>query len=124
MKVLTNASCAIGNSSSFVRDASYFGTPVVLVGNRQEGRETDEHVVRVPPITEEIVDAARRQLFHGRYEPSTLYGNGDVSVQIADALSKLEPYTQKRLHFIYEGNDQQNESEQCKRTLQETPAPK
>ncbi|MEK7832381.1 MAG: UDP-N-acetylglucosamine 2-epimerase, partial [Acidobacteriota bacterium] len=44
LKVLANAACAIGNSSSFVRDAGYFGTPVVLVGNRQEGRETDQHV--------------------------------------------------------------------------------
>ena len=40
LKVLANAACAVGNSSSFVRDAGYFGTPVVLVGNRQEGRET------------------------------------------------------------------------------------
>ncbi|MGE0760307.1 MAG: UDP-N-acetylglucosamine 2-epimerase, partial [Pirellulaceae bacterium] len=28
LKVLANAACAIGNSSSFVRDAGYFGTPV------------------------------------------------------------------------------------------------
>ncbi len=35
LKVLANAACAVGNSSSFVRDASFFGTPVVLVGNRQ-----------------------------------------------------------------------------------------
>ena len=31
LKVLANTSCAVGNSSSFVRDAGYFGTPVVLV---------------------------------------------------------------------------------------------
>ena len=50
LKVLSTRSCAIGNSSSFVRDASYFGTPVVLVGSRQDGRETDEHVMRVDPV--------------------------------------------------------------------------
>ena len=44
LKVLATTACAVGNSSSFVRDAGYFGTPVVLVGNRQNGRETDEHV--------------------------------------------------------------------------------
>jgi len=38
LRVLAKAVCAVGNSSSFVRDASYFGTPVVLVGKRQEGR--------------------------------------------------------------------------------------
>ena len=48
LKVLARTACAIGNSSSFVRDASFFGTPVVLVGRRQEGRERDEHVTHVP----------------------------------------------------------------------------
>ncbi len=102
LTVLANASCAIGNSSSFVRDASYFGTPVVLVGARQEGRETDEHVVRVPPISDQIVSAVQEHLEHGRFEPSTLYGEGDVSLRIAEALATLKPYTQKRLNYIYE----------------------
>jgi len=35
LKVLASTACAVGNSSSFVRDASFFGTPVVLVGRRQ-----------------------------------------------------------------------------------------
>src|SRR5207249_6009322 len=104
LKVLATAACAVGNSSSFVRDAGYFGTPVVLVGNRQEGRETDEHVVRVLPEHREILRAIRDQLAHGRYAPSTLYGNGQVSDRVADQLAALNPYIQKRLHFVYEIN--------------------
>lgn len=104
LRVLANAACAIGNSSSFVRDASYFGTPVVLVGNRQDGRETDVHVVRVPPAAEAVVEAVRRQLEHGRYAPSTLYGDGHVSERIAEALATLRPYVQKRLHYIWDGD--------------------
>ena len=46
----------MGNSSSFVRDAGYFGTPVVLVGERQEGRETDEHVVHASPLAGEVAE--------------------------------------------------------------------
>jgi UDP-hydrolysing UDP-N-acetyl-D-glucosamine 2-epimerase len=76
LNVLARVSCAIGNSSSFVRDAGYFGTPVVLVGDRQEGRETDEHVVHVAPIAAEVLRAVRKQLRHGSYEASTLYGDG------------------------------------------------
>jgi UDP-hydrolysing UDP-N-acetyl-D-glucosamine 2-epimerase len=102
LKVLANAACAIGNSSSFVRDASYFGTPVVLVGNRQEGRETAEHLVRVPPQTEEIVGAVRARLEHGRYAPSTLYGDGEVAPRVAERIAGVKPYIQKRLHYIYE----------------------
>jgi len=100
LKVLANAGCAIGNSSSFVRDASYFGTPVVLVGNRQEGRETDVHVTPVEPTGVAIHAAVLAGLAHGRYPPSTLYGDGYVSGRIASALTTLEPYIQKRLSFI------------------------
>ncbi len=99
LRVLASAACAIGNSSSFVRDASYFGTPVVLVGSRQNGREADRHVTRVAAEHEAIVRAARAQLAHGRYAPSALYGDGHVSPRIARALATLEPYVQKRLAY-------------------------
>jgi UDP-hydrolysing UDP-N-acetyl-D-glucosamine 2-epimerase len=103
LKVLANAACAVGNSSSFVRDASYFGTPVVLPGARQEGRETDAHVTRVPPVHQTITDAIRRQLAHGRYAPSALYGDGHVAERIAQSVAALQPYVQKRLHYVFEG---------------------
>lgn len=102
LRVLANASCAVGNSSSFVRDASYFGTPVVLVGNRQEGREADVHVAPVSPISQEISNAVRFQLKNGRYPPSALYGDGRVSNRIAEELAELSPYPQKRLHYIHD----------------------
>jgi UDP-hydrolysing UDP-N-acetyl-D-glucosamine 2-epimerase len=102
LKVLSNTACAIGNSSSFVRDAGYFGTPIVLVGNRQEGREADVHVTQVPPVCTEISAAIRAQLAHGRYAPSSLYGDGYVAERIAESLVTLKPYVQKRLHYIYD----------------------
>lgn len=101
LKVLAGAACAIGNSSSFVRDAGYFGTPIVLVGNRQEGRETDAHVTHVSPKSADVVACIRSQLAHGRYAPSTLYGDGHVAEKIAGGLAGLKPYVQKRLDYIY-----------------------
>jgi UDP-hydrolysing UDP-N-acetyl-D-glucosamine 2-epimerase len=102
LKVLASTACAVGNSSSFVRDAGYFGTPVVLVGNRQSGRETDVHAVRVPVEKDAILAAVKQQLTHGRYAPSTLYGDGQVSDRIAAGLVELKPYLQKRLAFVLE----------------------
>ncbi len=99
LKVLAKAACAIGNSSSFVRDAGFLGTPVVLVGSRQDCRERDVHVTQVEPKRAAIADAIRKQLAHGRWAPSTLYGDGHVSERIAKALVELEPYVQKRLAF-------------------------
>jgi UDP-hydrolysing UDP-N-acetyl-D-glucosamine 2-epimerase len=102
LKVLANTACAVGNSSSFVRDAGYFGTPVVLVGNRQNGRETDEHAIRVPCELEAIAETVKKQLAHGRYKPSNLYGDGYVSERIAAEIARLVPYKQKQLAYTLE----------------------
>jgi UDP-hydrolysing UDP-N-acetyl-D-glucosamine 2-epimerase len=106
LKVLARTACAVGNSSSFVRDASFFGTPVVLVGRRQDGRERDAHVTPVPPETDAIVNGIRAQLAHGHYAPSTLYGDGHVAARLADAVARLTPYVQKRLHYIVDEAEQ------------------
>jgi UDP-hydrolysing UDP-N-acetyl-D-glucosamine 2-epimerase len=104
LKVLANAACAIGNSSSFVRDSSFFGTPVVLVGDRQQGRETAENVAVVEPEAEAIGRSARAQLAHGHYEPSTLYGDGRAAERIASHLARMEPYIQKQLNYSILGS--------------------
>jgi UDP-hydrolysing UDP-N-acetyl-D-glucosamine 2-epimerase len=103
MTLLANTVCAVGNSSSFVRDATYFGTPVVLVGNRQAGREVEQHLTSAPPLRSELIAAINCQLAHGRYPPSSLYGDGHVSKRIADALAGLTPYVQKRLSYVHDG---------------------
>lgn len=83
---LANTRCAVGNSSSFVRDSLWFGTPVVLVGDRQRGRETGENVINVSCEADAIKAAIKQQLEHGRYPSSDLYGSGDVSQRFVEAL--------------------------------------
>lgn len=99
-KILANAACVVGNSSSFIRDSGFFGTPVVLVGKRQQGREVAENVSYTDFQTESIVAAIQKQLTHGRYTPSTLYGDGHASERIADALAKVPIYIQKMLDYV------------------------
>lgn len=100
LRVLANAACAIGNSSSFVRDSTFFGTPVVLVGDRQQGREICKNVMRVNPLCDEIIPAVQKQLAVGRYPLSDLYGKGDASKQIVEHLIRVEPYCQKQLAYL------------------------
>jgi UDP-hydrolysing UDP-N-acetyl-D-glucosamine 2-epimerase len=100
-KCLKKTVCAIGNSSSFIRDSTFTGTPVVLVGNRQVGRETGFNLMAVKPGKGEILHAIRRQLEHGRYPPSDLYGTGGAAARICDVLSKPIPPQQKRLDYIF-----------------------
>ena len=99
-KILKKCVCAIGNSSSFVRDSTFSGTPVVLLGSRQNGRECGENLLKVDYIKKDIIQAIRKQLKKGKYPPSFLYGKGNASTKIANKLSKISLYTQKRLHYI------------------------
>jgi UDP-hydrolysing UDP-N-acetyl-D-glucosamine 2-epimerase len=99
LSILAGAACAVGNSSSFVRDSSFFGTPVVLVGNRQNGREVAENAMHVPASPVQIKEAVQLQIKHGPYAPSRLYGDGHVAERMAQALVQIQPYSQKRLTF-------------------------
>jgi UDP-hydrolysing UDP-N-acetyl-D-glucosamine 2-epimerase len=99
-RVLCNASCAIGNSSSFVRDSSFFGTPIVLVGDRQKGREHAENVIKTSCEKHQIVTAISTQLRNGRYRSSSLYGAGNASERIAEHLTTLDIYVQKQLGYV------------------------
>lgn len=103
LKLLASADCAVGNSSSFVRDAGFFGTPVVLVGRRQLFRERDIHVIKTDIDRKAISEAIQSQLSHGRYSPSTLYGDGQVASRAAEAIAKAPLYIQKSLDYVLRG---------------------
>jgi UDP-hydrolysing UDP-N-acetyl-D-glucosamine 2-epimerase len=89
MQRLADCAVAVGNSSSFCRDSSFFGTPVVLAGDRQQGREHASNVMEAKCRATDILAAVDAQLLHGRYEPSTLYGDGKVSERIAEGLARV-----------------------------------
>lgn len=86
-KILRHCVCAIGNSSSFVREASFLGTPAVMVGDRQQNREHGENLIFADYQTADIQAKIRQQLEHGRYPRATLFGEGQAGARIADKLA-------------------------------------
>ena len=94
--LLAHANCLVGNSSAGIKECSYLGTPVVNIGNRQQGRLTGEHVMHVGYDATEIGAAIATQLAHGRYEPSHIYFKDDASETITELLATTPLYTQKR----------------------------
>ena len=46
-KYLNYAVCAVGNSSSFIREGAFLGIPVVLFGSRQNNRERGENILEI-----------------------------------------------------------------------------
>ena len=98
--LLDNAVCAVGNSSSFIRDASFLGTPIVLIGSRQNGREYSDAVTHVKPDSVDIFNAVKKQIKHGKYQASTLYGKYGVSNKIVNKILTLNKYVQKKFYII------------------------
>jgi UDP-hydrolysing UDP-N-acetyl-D-glucosamine 2-epimerase len=96
--LLKATSCLVGNSSAGIKECSYLGTPVVNVGDRQQGRLNGEHVVHTEYDADAIARAVRRQRAHGRYTASSIYHKSDTSQTITDLLAGLELYTQKRFY--------------------------
>jgi UDP-N-acetylglucosamine 2-epimerase len=86
LKLLTQASVLVGNSSAGFRECSYLGVPVVNVGRRQEGRERARNVVDVPCEREAIHQAIQQQVTHGPYASSALYGDGRAGPRVAEVL--------------------------------------
>lgn len=99
-RLISNASCLIGNSSSGIREGAYLGTPVVNIGSRQQGRERAANVVDVGYDANEIYTQIKRQIVHGRYMSDRLYGDGNAGVRIADYLATMSIHNlQKRLTY-------------------------
>lgn len=86
---LAGCACAVGNSSGFIRDSGFYGTPTINVGDRQEGRECGPNVMHVKCERSAIANAIAWQIDHGHYKPSDIYGDGHVSERIVAALANL-----------------------------------
>lgn len=88
-RVLNNASCCVGNSSSFLREGAFLGVPAVLVGDRQKGREHGNNIVLSDYDREEIASKLKQQIDHGRYPSDRRFGVGDAGVKIANELASI-----------------------------------
>lgn len=98
-RLIANAACVVGNSSSGLREGAFLGTPVVDVGSRQGGREHGPNVRHAGYDAAEIRAAIQAQVAHGRYPRSTMFGDGTAGEQIAHHLATAPLRIQKRLHY-------------------------
>lgn len=99
-RVLNHCDVIIGNSSSGIREASFLGVPSVNVGTRQIGRERSSNVIDVEYCREQIFEAAKFQIGHGRYSPSNLFGYGDAGKQIASKLVSMPLTPNKTINYL------------------------
>jgi UDP-hydrolysing UDP-N-acetyl-D-glucosamine 2-epimerase len=94
-RVLNNAACCVGNSSSFIRENAFLGAPSVIVGDRQQKREHGDNVVFSPYDRDEIEAMMLSQISEGKFASNKLFGNGDAGEKIARELTKIDLDYQK-----------------------------
>lgn len=99
LRLLVHSRCIIGNSSVGIRECSYLGVPVVNIGTRQNRRLRGKNVIDIDFKEEELKNAIRTQMNHGKYEKEKLYGDGNAGVNIAEVLAKVKLEVRKVISY-------------------------
>ena len=81
--IIANAQCVVGNSSSFIRECAFLGTPAVIIGDRQRAREHGRNVVYADYSRQDIREKVLAQVKHGPYESEQIFGEGAAGKKIA-----------------------------------------
>ncbi len=98
-RLIHNSACLVGNSSSALREGAFIGVPAVNIGTRQADREHGSNMICVNYDAKEIEKAVKKQIKNGRYERSTLFGDGRAGERITEILCKTKINIQKHLHY-------------------------
>ena len=88
INLLRYASCLVGNSSSFLKEASILGTGTVNVGTRQQGRLKPINVLDVPCFHYNIEMGIHYQLASS-YKADHTYYKPNTSQRIAQKLKEI-----------------------------------
>ena len=99
VQLMKKTTCLVGNSSSGIREGAYIGVPVVNIGTRQSKREQYYNVISCKNKSKDIFKSIMKQVRHGKYKRSTIYGNGNASKKIANILSKVKVSIQKNISY-------------------------
>lgn len=89
-KVLNNAKCAVGNSSSFLREGAFLGVPAVIVGDRQRNREHGDNILFSDYSADMIIQKIAEQLKIGKYDSDKKFGHGQAGEKIAATLLDMD----------------------------------
>ena len=88
--LIKNCGVLVGNSSSGLIEASYFGTPAVNIGIRQQGRERSKNVFDAKSESVISIKRAILRALKKNTKPSYLYGIGNASQKIVRHLEKIK----------------------------------
>jgi UDP-N-acetylglucosamine 2-epimerase (hydrolysing) len=87
--MLKHAHFLIGNSSAGIREAPYYGLPVINIGSRQQNRALHEDIINCGYGKAEILSAVESAL-NSSFKPINLFGRGDSNELFYKVISEAE----------------------------------
>ena len=99
LSTLKISSCIVGNSSSGITEAPYFGLKTINIGLRQKGRPRCPSIVDVNSDSELIYNEIKKSLFKEKEEYS-IYGESGASDEIFHFLLKNKGHLLKKKGFF------------------------
>ncbi|RXR17749.1 UDP-N-acetylglucosamine 2-epimerase (hydrolyzing) [Flavobacterium amnicola] len=88
LTLLKNAQFIIGNSSAGVREAPYYGLPVLNIGTRQQNRVLDAEIINADYSKENILKALKSIDSYKKTSSKTDFGIGNSAELFLESLEK------------------------------------
>ncbi|WP_125722369.1 UDP-N-acetylglucosamine 2-epimerase [Flavobacterium ustbae] len=88
LTLLKNSQFIIGNSSAGIREAPYYGIPIINIGTRQQNRAIHADIMNVDYSKESINDALSKIDFHKINVSNNDFGSGNSNELFLQSLKK------------------------------------
>jgi UDP-N-acetylglucosamine 2-epimerase (hydrolysing) len=86
LTLLKNAQFIVGNSSAGIREAPYYGVPVINIGTRQKNRYLNAEIVNVDYEYKSIIDALKNIDLQNFNKEKFHFGQGNSATQFKKSL--------------------------------------
>jgi UDP-N-acetylglucosamine 2-epimerase (hydrolysing) len=90
LTLLKNAQFIIGNSSAGIREAPYYGIPIINIGSRQQNRALNADIVNVDYTKEGILDALKSINSHKIQRIDLNFGEGNSTQLFVNAIENKD----------------------------------
>lgn len=86
LTLLKNAQFILGNSSAGIREAPYYGIPIINIGTRQQNRAVHADIINVDYVKENILDALKNIDSHNVKRIDSNFGDGNSTQLFVKAI--------------------------------------
>ncbi|MFV8271450.1 UDP-N-acetylglucosamine 2-epimerase [Flavobacterium sp. GT2N3] len=93
LTLLKNSQYIIGNSSVGIREAPYYGIPIINIGTRQQNRAIHADIINVDYEEKNITEALRVIDFHQVLESETDFGQGNSAQLFLESIKNKDIWT-------------------------------